>query len=60
MPVPGSGFENIATNEAAALALCGLVSELRKAGCAPDVPGSVCRSLIVPRLFDAACFLIVV
>jgi hypothetical protein len=35
-----------------------LASYVEKAGCAPEVPGSAEPN--VPRLFDAACFLIVV
>jgi len=45
---------------ATAARACGLVSDVEKAGCAPEVPGSVLREPNVPRLFDAACFLIVV
>jgi hypothetical protein len=40
------------------LLLVGIRSE--KAGHASEIPGSVCWSLVVPRLFDAACFLIVI
>jgi hypothetical protein len=31
-----------------------------KAGCAPEVPGSVLQEPNLPRMFDAACFLVVV
>ena len=37
-----------------------LVSDVEKAGCAPEVPGSDLQEPNVPRLFDAACFLIAV
>jgi hypothetical protein len=38
----------------------GPVFIVEKAGCASEVPGSVPQEPNVPRLFDAACFLIVV